>query len=150
MVDSYWEGLDVPTDEQRLKADYGWTPNSDTPDHTRHWQNIKSKSYKRCQLDSKHEGGQPPDTAGWKFIECEKINAHFYRNFITLGDDIMLDALADNSYEVVGFQRDHAKADFSDPKSYNWGTVIKDFKPVAVGFREAAVKEQQDAIKEID
>lgn len=78
------------------------------------------------------------------------VNAHFYRNFITLGDDIMLDALADNSYEVIGFQRDHGKANFSDPKDYNWGKVIKNFKPVATGFREQAIKDQQDALKELE
>ena len=61
----------------------------------------------------------------------------------------MLDALADNSYEVVGFQRDHKKADFSDPQSYNWGSVIKNFKPVATGFREQAIKEREDALSEL-
>lgn len=93
-----------------------------------------------------YTGAQPDDDDGWKFIECEKVNAHFYRNFITVGDDIMLDALADNSYEVIGFQRDHSKQDFSDPKNYNWGNVIKNFKPVAAGFREQAIKERDDAL----
>lgn len=51
LVDSHYEGLDVPTDDKRLQADWGWLPGSDNQDHVLHWQNIKSKSFKRCQLD---------------------------------------------------------------------------------------------------
>ena len=92
-----------------------------------------------CQLDSTEEA-QPSDDAGWKFIECEKINAHFERNFITVGEDLMLDSFSDTKYEVIGFQRDHQNADFSDDTSYNWGEPIADFMPVVASFRQ----KQQD------
>lgn len=83
-----------------LLADDGWHPiNSD---HTTSWQNIVSKSYKRCNLDPLKDA-QPSASLGWKFIECEKVNAHFFRNFVTLGEDIILDAFSDKSYEVIGF-----------------------------------------------
>ena len=75
--------------------------------------------------------------------ECEKINAHFFRNFITLGEDIMLDAFADTSYTVIGFQRDHKKQDFSDPQEYNWGKEITGFKPVSEIFRQEAIEDQK-------
>ena len=133
MVDSYWIGLDVPTDlDVSLIADDGWHPQDS--DSTTSWQNIKSKSYKICNLDPLKDV-QPSSSFGWKFIECEKVNAHFFRNFVTLGEDIMLDAFADNSYQVIGYQRDHEREDFSRPGKINWGNVISGFKPVAEVFR---------------
>lgn len=76
------------------------------------------------------------------------VNAHFFRNFITLGEDIMLDAFSDSSYSVIGFQRDHKKDDFSDPLDYNWGKVITDFKPVSEIFRQEAIEMQEEKKKE--
>lgn len=135
MVDTYWIGTDLPSEpvlDAELKADDGWLPSIN--DKSKSWANIKTKTYMTCQLDSTEEA-QPSDDAGWKFIECEKINAHFERNFITVGEDLMLDSFSDTKYEVIGFQRDHQNADFSDDTSYNWGEPIADFMPVVASFR---------------
>ena len=89
---------------------------------------------------------------GWKFIECAKINAHFYRDFITVSDDEMLDALDDTKYEVIGFQRDHTNASFTSGLDYQWGTTIAGFQPVVNVFREKieAAREDIDAEEKKD
>lgn len=133
MVDLYYLGEDVPkattASPELFLTDKDWFVTKD--DNSKSWRNIKSKTYKKCILDEA-ASAQPKDSVNWKIVECEKINAHFYRDFVTEGgDDIMLDLHSDTKYEVIGFQRDHGKADFSDPSAYQWGDVITDFQPVS-------------------
>lgn len=44
------------------------------------WKNIEGKSFKTCALA---EGAEQPDN-GNKIVTCEAVNAHWYRNFLTL------------------------------------------------------------------
>ena len=57
----------------------------------------------------------------------------------------MLDALSTNEFQVVGYQRDHAKADFSEGGAYSWGDIKTGFTPVSAVFSEEATEQQQEA-----
>ena len=143
MVDAYWAEAELPTSEALLNdADIMENFDDVKDDSSRSWKTMAGKTYKKCILDGEN---QPPDVEGdkavaskdnWKFVSCERINAHFYRDFITVGDDLMLDAHDTTKYSVIGFQRDHEKADFSDETAYNWGSLIENFQPVTAAFKE--------------
>jgi len=143
MVDAYWDAAELPTSDA-LKQDDDIIADFMTvkDDNSRSWKTIAEKTYKKCELDGEK---QPDDVEGdqavaskdnWKFVSCERINAHFYRDFVTVGDDLMLDAHDTTKYSVIGFQRDHEKANFSDETAYNWGSLIKNFQPVTAAFKE--------------
>ena len=101
MIDSYWDAAELPTSDA-LKQDADMTRENFEKvkdDSSRSWKTMAGKTYKNCKLDGEN---QPDDFEGddvteraeknWKFVSCERINAHFYRDFITVGDDLMLDA----------------------------------------------------------
>lgn len=102
------------------------------------WRLIGGKSSKSCQLDGK--GNQPPSsTFDFKFITCDKVTAHFYRNFLTTqaGEDIQVDknTSPEVAYEVKGFTRSHKKSDFSDPDEYRFGGSGITFTPVSAVYK---------------
>ena len=74
----------------------------------------------------------------WQFVDCESVNTHFWRNFITNNDDedVQLEINGDPlSYKIVGFQRYHNNLDFSSPRgNYRWGNV-RVITPVSQAFQ---------------
>lgn len=143
MLDAYWAEAELPTSDALKQDDDIIGANFETvkDDASRSWKTMAGKTYKKCKLDGEDQPKDVVDPAlkskdNWKFVSCERINAHFYRDFITVGDDLMLDAHDTTKYSVIGFQRDHEKADFSDETAYNWGSLIENFQPVTAAFKE--------------
>ena len=84
------------------------------------WKLIAAKSYKTCKEDEATT--QPTD--GNKIVTCEAANAHWYRNFMTLQQDVVLDIRQKprTSYKVKGYRLKHAGADLKTPSGdYIWG-----------------------------
>ena len=59
-----------------IQLDDNWENDKDA---SLNWRLIGGKSYKQCQLDGLEN--QPPLDLGVKFVECDLVNAHWYRNF---------------------------------------------------------------------
>ena len=63
------------------------------------------KSFKKCELDALARQPSVRETM-WRFVDCESVNTHFWRNFITNSEeeDVQLEINGDPlSYKIVGF-----------------------------------------------
>ena len=67
------------------------------------WKNIETKSYKKCSLDASTTK-QPKN--GSKIVVCDQVNAHWFRNFKTVQEDVSLDynTVPRKEYNVRGFR----------------------------------------------
>lgn len=84
------------------------------------WKNIAGKSFKTCALA---EGADQPDD-GNKIVTCKEVNAHWYRNFLTLQEDVALDIHQSptTAYKVKGYIHEHTGSDLDGGKGeYKWG-----------------------------
>jgi len=57
-------------------------------------------------------------------VTCENVNAHWYRNFMTVQEDVVLDIRASPrvEYKIKGYRLKHIAGDLKSPSGgYEWG-----------------------------
>lgn len=107
-------------------------------DPEKSWKKIAVKSTKDCELDPEWDAAQPDDEFNFKFVSCDSVNSHFFRNFVTdnTQDNIQFDMnqLPVQEYTIRGYVREHGGPEFDMGWGYTWGEAMQ-FTPVSAAFQ---------------